>query len=105
MPIKSLKELANKYKYDVVVVYAWDDYNKMQHIATWGRSIKQCDQAAQWGNMMKDALGWPESLHATPNRVAKLQQRVKELEAQLEGQLTMREPDGGKVAPGKDDPE
>ena len=91
LPIKSLKELANKYNYDVVVVYAWDD--EMQHIATWGRNIKQCDQAAQWGNMMKDVLGWPESLHATPNRVAKLQQRIKELEARLEGNLTPRAAD------------
>ena len=77
LPIKALKELANKYKYSVVVVYAWDDQKKMQHIATWGRTLKLCDQAAQWGNMMKDALGWPESLHGTPNRVKKLQEREK----------------------------
>src|SRR5690349_20639761 len=76
LPIKALKELANKYRYSVVVVYAYDAENKMQHIATWGRSIKLCDQAAQWGNMMKDALGWPEKLHAMPNRVKKLQERI-----------------------------
>ncbi len=80
LPIKALKELANKFGYSVVVVYAWDAEKKMQHIATWGRTIKLCDQAAQWGNMMKDALGWPESLHAEPDRVKKLQERIKELE-------------------------
>ena len=29
---------------------------------------------------MKDALGFPESLHALPNRVKKLQKRIVELE-------------------------
>lgn len=73
LPIKALKELANKYGYSVVVAYAYDAENKMQHIATWGKTIKLCDQAAQWGNMMKDALGWPEGLRAQPSRVEKLQ--------------------------------
>jgi len=85
LPIKALKEIANKYGYSVVVAYAYDSENKMQHIATWGRSIKLCDQAAQWGNMIKDVLGWPESLHAQPNRVKKLQERVKKIE--LAGEL------------------
>lgn len=77
LPIKALKELGKKYKYDVVVVYAYDSKNNMHHVATWGRSIKLCDQAAQWGNMMKDALGWPKSLHGIPNRVKKLQDEIK----------------------------
>lgn len=84
LPIKALKELANKFGYSVVIVYAYDAENNMQHVATWGRTIKLCDQAAQLGNMMKDALGWPASLHAEPNRVKKLQERIKELE-KLEG--------------------
>jgi hypothetical protein len=79
LPIKALKELANKFGYSVVIVYAFESESKISHVATWGRSIKLCDQAAQWGNMMKDTLGWPASLHAEPNRVKKLQQRVKEL--------------------------
>jgi hypothetical protein len=79
LTIKALKELANKFGYSVVVVYAWDDENKMQHIGTWGRTIRLCDQAAQWGNMLKDALGWPESLHAVPSRVKKLQERTENL--------------------------
>ena len=80
LPIKALKELANKYNYSVVVVYAYDVDGKISHVATWGRTIKLCDQAAQWGNMMKDALGWPKSLHAMPNRVKKIQERLKERE-------------------------
>jgi hypothetical protein len=80
LPVKALKELANKYGYAVVVVYAFEAESKISHVATWGRTIKLCDQAAQWGNMLKDALGWPERLHAEPNRVKKMQERIKELE-------------------------
>jgi hypothetical protein len=81
LPIKALRELAKRYGYSHVVAYAYDAKNKMQHIATWGRTIYECDQAAQFGNFMKDALLWPESLHAAPNRVKKLQKHNKELEA------------------------
>ena len=83
LPVKVLREIANKYDYSVVVVYAYDDDGKISHIATWGRTIKLCDQAAQWGNMVKDALGWPESLHTTPNRIKKLQERIKQLEEEI----------------------
>jgi hypothetical protein len=62
------------------VRHVYKSQNKMQHIGTWGRTIKLCDQAAQWGNMMKDVLGWPESLHAQPNRVKKIQERTKKLQ-------------------------
>ena len=84
LPVKALKELANRYGYSVVVVYAYEPKNRMSHVATWGRSIELCDQAAEWGNKMKDALGWPESLHGEPSRVKKLRARVKELEKEIE---------------------
>jgi hypothetical protein len=76
LPIAALKDLANRYRYDVVIVYTYDATSRTQHVATWGRTIEQCDQAAQWGDRMKDALGWPESLHAAPNRVKKLQAEI-----------------------------
>lgn len=88
LPIKALKDLANKYGYSHVVVYAYDSKNQMQHIATYGRNIYECDQAAQFGNFMKDTLHWPESLHATPNRVKKLQERIKELEKERDERKT-----------------
>jgi hypothetical protein len=82
IPIGALKEFANKYGCDHVIVFATT--GKIEHVATWGRSIKDCDQAAQFGDMMKDVLGWPKSLHAVPNRVKRLQERVKELEGVLD---------------------
>ena len=79
LPIQVLKEIGKKYGYSVVVVYAYDDSKKIQHIASWGKSMILCDQAAQWADKLKDALGWPESLHAMPNRVKKLQDQLNKL--------------------------
>lgn len=83
LPIKALKELAQRYGYSHVIVYAYDSTNNMQHIATYGRTIGECDQAAQFGDMMKDALHWPESLHAVPNRVKLLQDMLTQMEEKL----------------------
>lgn len=83
IPIKALKELANKYGQDIVIVFGVDSDGHTTHVATWGRGVEDCDRAARWGNNMKVKLGWPESLtHAEPSRVRKLQARIKELEAQ-----------------------
>ena len=83
LPIKALRELAKKFGYSHVVVFAYDRNKNMSHIATYGRTIKECDQAAQFGDMLKDALHWPESLHTVPNRVKVLQDIIKELEQVL----------------------
>jgi hypothetical protein len=81
IPIKVLKELSKKYGYDHIICFATKD--KMQYVATYGRTIEECDQAAQFGDRMKDALGWPENLHAVPSRVRRLQKQIKELEEKL----------------------
>ena len=81
IPIKVLRIIADNLKLTHVVVFAWDGKN--QHVATYGKTIEACSQAADFGNRMKDQLGWPESLHAQPARVRKLQSRIKELEQQL----------------------
>jgi len=86
IPIKSLKELSKKYGYDHIICFATK--GRMQYVATYGNTLQACDEAAQFGDKMKDGLGWPDNLHAAPSRVRALQRRVKELEAQLESLLT-----------------
>lgn len=90
LPIKVLKEIAQNYGHDHVIYFATE--GKMQYIATYGRTIQECDQAAQFGDKLKDALGWPENLHAAPSRVRQLQKRVKELEAELDDTNTIMVP-------------
>ena len=78
IPIKVLEELSKKYGYDHIICFATK--GKIEYVATYGRTIEECDRAAQFGDKMKDALGWPESLHQAPARVRLLQMRIKELE-------------------------
>lgn len=70
IPIKALKEFANKYGLDQVVVIAKNNERNIDFVATWGRTIKDCELAAISGNNEKRHMGWPESLcHATPSRL------------------------------------
>lgn len=86
IPIKALKEMSKAYKLDHIIIFATG--GDTQYVATYGRTIDECSEAADFGNVMKDKLGWPESLHQQPSRVRKLQTRIKELEAQLASQPT-----------------
>ena len=61
IPIKALKQLSKDYGLDHVIVFATE--GKTQHIATYGKTIEGCSEAADFGNKLKDAMGWPESLH------------------------------------------
>lgn len=81
VPIKVLKLMAKHLKLTHIVVFAYDGKN--QHVATYGKTIDGCAQAADFGNRMKDKLGWPESLHAQPSLVRALEARIKELEEKL----------------------
>lgn len=82
IPISELKEFAKKYGYDHVIVFA--TAGKMQYVATYGHTLEECDRAAQFGDKMKDALGWPESLHAIPSRVHALQTQIADLKYYLQ---------------------
>jgi hypothetical protein len=72
IPIKALKEFANQYGLDQVVVIARNNESDTDYIVTWGRTIKDCALAAISGNNQKRHMGWPEKLcHATPSRLKK----------------------------------
>jgi len=72
IPISTAKEIANKYEYPEVVIFAYDPETNMQHVTTYGKTIKQCEDAAKAGNYLKKALGWPEEMcNAKPRRSTK----------------------------------
>lgn len=83
IPIKAAKELSEKYDLSHVIIFAHQREPYLDHIVTFGKSLKECDEAAQFGDTLKDGLGWPEKLKTLPSRVRKFQKRIKELEAQL----------------------
>ena len=72
IPIKALREFANTYGLDQVVVIARNNETDTDYVATYGKTIKDCELAAISGNNQKRHMGWPESLcHATPSRLKK----------------------------------
>lgn len=78
IPISAAKLIANKYDKNQVIIVTWDAKHGKTHVTTYGKSITECEQAAQGGNLVKKALGWPDELcHAKPTR---LKRRSKNLE-------------------------
>jgi len=87
IPIEVLKEIAKKYGLSHIIMLAHQDLVGpvvKDHVVTYGRTVEQCSEAADFGNKLKDALGWPESLRTQPSRVLKLQKRIKELEEEID---------------------
>lgn len=82
IPIKALKIMAQHLKLTHIIVFAYD--GKAQHVATYGKTVDGCAQAADFGNKLKDQLGWPESLHAEPARVRELKQTVKDQDKRIQ---------------------
>lgn len=80
VPIKAAKSIATEYNKNQVIVVCWDNEHKQTHVTTYGRTGEECDQAAQGGNRVKRALGWPESLCGDePSRVTKLKKEINRL--------------------------
>ena len=79
IPFAELQILAEKYNLSHVIMLAHET-DGPDHIVTYGQTILQADQAAEFGNALKDALGWPESLH---KQSAKATKRIQELEAEV----------------------
>jgi len=83
IPIKALKEFAQKYDLSHVIIFAYNRDDGTEGVATYGRTILQSSEAAEFGNCLKDVLGWPGGLHGQPSRVPRLQKQIKELEKRL----------------------
>jgi len=72
IPISEAKRISKLYEQDQVILVTWDKTNNRTHVVTYGKSITDCEQAAQGGNFVKKALGWPENLCNTkPSRSKK----------------------------------
>ena len=83
IPIRAAKDLAKEFNLDQVILVAYErdaqKHEHMTHVVTYGKTRLDCDQAAQGGNMVKKALGWPEKFCNTkPSRILKLERAAQE---------------------------
>lgn len=70
IPIQRAKDIGNDLGYDQVIIVAWDKNTGTTSVTTWGSTLEQCAGAAEGGNFVKKALGWPEDqCQAKPARV------------------------------------
>jgi hypothetical protein len=70
IPISVAKRIAAEYDKNQVIIVTWDKKHGMSHVTTYGKTLKECEQAAIGGNLVKMALGWPDKLcHAKPKRL------------------------------------
>ncbi len=83
IPVKALKELANRYNLSHIILFTHHPGENKDHIVTYGKTREACSQAADFGNALKDHLDWPKSLHAQPARVRQLLKHIGELEDEL----------------------
>ncbi len=60
IPIAAAKRIAAEYGQQQVIIVTWD--GATTHVVTYGDTLQACGQAAQGGNRVKAALGWPEQL-------------------------------------------
>ena len=81
IPITKAQQFARESGCTQVIIAAWD--GKRTQIFTWGNTREACAQAAQGGNRIQEALGWPKDLRQEPARVRHLLRRIAELEAAL----------------------
>lgn len=61
LPITAARNIAEQYDQDQVILVTWDAVDGLMHVVTYGKTIKGCADAAAGGNLVKRALGFPES--------------------------------------------
>lgn len=62
IPISAAKEIGKKFDKDQVILVTWNKEFGDTWVTTWGKSVADCGQAAEGGNLVKQALGWPNEL-------------------------------------------
>lgn len=65
VPIKMARAVSEAYNQDQVIIICLDKTHGKQCVTTFGRTVQDCEEAAEAGNLLKKALGWPdEHCHA-----------------------------------------
>lgn len=82
IPFEVAKRIATDHELRQVILVCWDGVRT--HVVTYGVDLVESAQAGQGGNVVKRALGWPESLcDAWPARIEALHTEIGELKAKL----------------------
>ena len=62
IPITAAQKIAEEFGYDQVIIHGYDSQTNMQCVTTYGKTIADCHNAANGGNVLKRLLGFPEEM-------------------------------------------
>ena len=80
IPINWAKRIAEDLGYSQVIIHGFDGKTGMQCVTTYGKSLKDCKNAADGGNKLKQLLKWPEEYcNAQPKRVTNAEKKKQSL--------------------------
>lgn len=83
IPIAAARDFAIEHKLTQVIIVGWN--GRDTHVVTYGASATDCDQAAMGGNLVKKAIGFPESMCGSkPSRVRELEAKILQQEATID---------------------
>ena len=69
IPIEAAKQISKKYDQKQVILVTFGN-DGVTHVVTYGRTLKDCEQAAIGGNFVKKALGFQaEQCVDAPSRI------------------------------------
>lgn len=91
IPISAASEIGKKFDKDQVILVTWDSKSGDTWVTTWGSDKVQCIQAAEGGNFVKKALGWPNELTQTKSASEKAIR--KKILAEVKAKLTSLDKD------------
>lgn len=81
IPIADAKRIGETHGYSQVIIIAWDRETGVESVCTWGKSITDCEQAANGGNWVKKAMGLADDYcHDKPARI----KRKEKLKIQID---------------------
>ena len=68
--ITTAKKIAEDFGYSEIIIFGFDRETCVQHVTTYGKTLADCENAAEGGNAIKKLLKWPDELcDAKPSRV------------------------------------
>jgi hypothetical protein len=92
IPVDAARRIAEEYAQDQVVVCTFENTTGRVHVVTYGKLLDDAENAAQGGDFVKKALGWPERLcNSIPPRLQALADALKQSVKLMEGWHNMGE--------------
>ncbi len=88
IPISDAKRIGKERGYSQVIIVTHDKNTGIESVCTWGENQQDCEMAAEGGNFVKKALGWPDkNCKSKPRRQTKKEKEINQVLVDLKNML------------------